>query len=68
MFGNQEVTKYNPNPAKGRRYLLFTILMVIILSIIVIRNAHTTSLADIAKEQIKSSQDNIFNNNTVTNN
>lgn len=50
MFGNQEVQKYNPNPVKGKRYLLFTVLMVIILSVVVIRNAHSTSLADIAKE------------------
>ena len=39
MFGNNEVKKYNANPVKGKRYLLFTIIMVIFLSVLVIKNA-----------------------------
>ena len=38
MFGNNEVETYNPNPVKGRRYLCFTIFMVIILSFMVVEN------------------------------
>jgi hypothetical protein len=52
MFGNPEVEKYNANPVKGKKYLAFTILMVIILSVVVINNAHTTSIADIANANI----------------
>ena len=44
MFGNHEVQKHNANPVKGKKYLAFTILMVIILSIVVINNAKNTSL------------------------
>lgn len=56
MFGNQEVAKFNPNPVKGKKYLAFTVLMVIILSFVVIKNAHTTSLSQIVSEKIKQDQ------------
>ena len=36
MFGNNEVETFNSNPVKGKRYLWFTVLMVLILSFVVI--------------------------------
>ena len=36
MFGNNEVERHNANPKKGRRYLCFTIIMVIVLSWMVV--------------------------------
>jgi len=48
MFGNPEVEKYNPNPVKGKKYLAFTIIMVIFLSVLVIMNPHGQSLQDMA--------------------
>lgn len=65
MFGNQEVEKYNANPVKGKKYLAFTILMVIILSVVVIRNAHSTSLASIANSKIKDDQSQPLQNSTA---
>ena len=40
LFGNAEVAKKGGDPAKGRRYLLFTVIMVVILSFYVIMNTN----------------------------
>ncbi len=53
MFGNPEVQKHNPNPIKGKKYLAFTIIMVIILSFVVINNAKITSIDNIIKQKIQ---------------
>ena len=46
MFGNAEVSTHSGTPVKGRRYLFFTVLMVIILSIVVVMDARKTTAAD----------------------
>ena len=56
MFGNPEVEKYKANPVKGKKYLAFTIFMVIVLSIVVINNSNRISLDDIAKANIADDQ------------
>ena len=44
MFGNNEVETKNPNPVRGKKYLIFTIFMVIVLSFMVVRNDSTSVL------------------------
>lgn len=46
MFGNAEVSTHSGTPVRGRRYLFFTVLMVIILSIVVVMDARKTTAAD----------------------
>ena len=52
MFGNPEVKKHKPNPVKGKRYLAFTLIMVVILSITVIFNSKNTTLESIARSNV----------------
>ena len=47
MFGNTEV-QTKGDPVKGRRYLFFTIVMVLLLSFIVVMNTDENTLNDIA--------------------
>lgn len=56
MFGAEEVARYNKNPVKGKRYLIFTVFMVIILSGVVIYNSKNTTLEEIANQVIKNDQ------------
>ena len=54
MFGRDtDVEDKGGDPVKGRRYLIFTVLMVVILSVMVITNSGgSKSLQDIADANI----------------
>ena len=49
MFGMEEAKRYEGNPVKGKKYLFFTLFMVLVLSIIVIQNSQTMSVDEIAR-------------------
>ena len=49
MFGMEETKKYEGNPVKGKKYLFFTLFMVLVLSIIVIQNSQSMSVEEIAQ-------------------
>lgn len=52
MFGNEEVTKFSSNPKKGKKYLIFTIFMVVVLSFVVVNSAHKgTLISDLKKHK-----------------
>ena len=48
MFADRDIETYSSNPVRGRKYLAFTILMVILLSIKVWYNAKNTTLEELA--------------------
>ena len=58
MFGRDtDVEDKGGDPVKGRRYLIFTVLMVIILSVMVITNSGgSKSLQEIAEANIREDQ------------
>ena len=57
VLGNPEVQQKG-DPAKGRRYLFFNVIMIIFLSIIVISNAKDKNALDnIVKENLKEQQE-----------
>ncbi len=44
LFGNSEVQTKGGDPAKGRRYLLFTVVMVLLLSFYVSVNTNSQAI------------------------
>ena len=52
LFGNADVALKSGAPVKGRKYLLFTIVMCIFLSIMVVLNSSAEDLEKAAKQQI----------------
>ena len=44
LFGNQDVATKSGAPVKGRKYLLFTIVMCIVLSVMVVLNSSAADL------------------------
>ena len=56
LFGNPEVMTKSGAPVKGRKYLIFTIVMCIVLSIMVVLNSGAETLTKAAEAQIKADQ------------
>ena len=53
MFGNAEVMKKSADPVRGKRYLFFTLIMIIVLSFHVIINTNSQSIKHMAEQNIK---------------
>ena len=57
LFGNPEVMTRSGAPVKGRKYLFFTVVMCIVLSIMVVLNSGSDEFAEAAEQQIKEQQE-----------
>ena len=53
LFGNADVMTKSGVPVKGRKYLLFTIIMCIVLSVMVVLNSSEADLQKAAEAQMK---------------
>ena len=51
MFGNNEVKNFS-DPVTGKRYLTFTLIMIVVLSFVVISNHSNDTLDSIASANL----------------
>ena len=56
LFGNADVATKSGAPVKGRKYLLFTLVMCIVLSVMVVMNSSTEDLKKAADAQVAADQ------------